>query len=106
MRLPVWGLGLVLLGALGARCEPPGEPVARHAPRAGDFVKLRGTLSDDVDCRLLKVDDGTVYSLSVRLPRMNNGAKVCVYGTVAEVSQCLTQPMLEVQSVRPWSSCP
>jgi hypothetical protein len=69
-------------------------------------VRIRGTLGEDVDCRLLRTESGHTYSLSARLPGYLNGAKVCVHGTIAETSQCLTQPMLEVQAVRPWSSCP
>jgi hypothetical protein len=100
------GLALIVAAVVGSRCDSPRGPIDRPAPKAGDFVKLRGTLGDDVDCRLLKVDDGRVYSLSVRVPRLINGSKVCIHGTVAEVSQCLTQPMIEVESVRPWTSCP
>jgi len=27
-------------------------------------------------------------------------------GNIAEASQCLTQPMIEVQQVKGWSACP
>ena len=99
-------LCLVVL-LLGARCDSPhitSEP--RREPRPGDFVKMRGTLGEDVDCRLFRPDGGGVYSLSVKLPQYINGSKVCIHGSVAEVSQCLTTPMIEVTQVRPWSSCP
>ncbi len=72
----------------------------------GEFIKIRGTLGEDVDCRLLKCDDGRTYSLSVRLPQYRNGTRLCIHGTVVEVSQCMLQPSIEVQTVRPWSSCP
>jgi hypothetical protein len=45
----------VLLLAVAARCEDPKAPTSKPPPRAGDFVKLRGTLAEDVDCRLQSV---------------------------------------------------
>lgn len=44
--------------------------------------------------------------LSVRLPNVLNGQRVCIRGTIRETSQCLTQPAIEVTMVRPPSSCP
>jgi hypothetical protein len=98
---------LLFVLAMFSRCDEPRSPASRPAdPRPGDRVQLRGTLSDDVDCRLLKLDDGRVYSLSARMPGYINGTRVCIVGTMAEASQCLTLPMVEVQQVKPWSSCP
>ena len=96
---------MLVLAAI-SRCNEPRAPAPKAEARPGDFVRVRGTLSEDVDCRLLRTDDGRAYSLSVKLPNYINGTKLCIHGTIAEVSQCLTQPMIEVQSVRPWSSCP
>lgn len=99
-------LALALLVVVSAsRCQEPRPTAAAYEPRAGDFVKLRGTLSEDVDCRLLRTDTGKVYSLSSRLPYVN-GTRICIHGTIVEISQCLTQPMIEVSSIRSWSSCP
>lgn len=96
----------MLLMAIGARCDEPRPPSPPSDPKPGDFVRLRGTLSEDVDCRLLRADDGRTYSLSARLRGYSNGVKVCIHGTVVEVTQCIAQPTIEVQSVRPPSSCP
>jgi hypothetical protein len=89
-----------------ARCEEPRPPAPPPDPKPGDRVQMRGTLTEDVDCRLLRADGGRLYSLSNRLRGWPNGSKVCIHGTLAEVSECLTQPMIEVQSVRPLSNCP
>jgi len=99
-------IAIMLVLAAVSRCDDPRPPAPKAEPKPGDFVRIRGTLSEDVDCRLLRTDDGRAYSLSVKLPAYVNGSKVCIHGTIAETSQCLTQPMIEVQSVRPWSSCP
>jgi hypothetical protein len=104
VRLPL--LALIVALAAGTRCGEPRSPAAPTDPRPGDFVRLRGTLAEDVDCWLLRADNGHTYSLSVRFRPRRHGTKTCVHGTLAEVTQCLTHPMIEVQAVRPLSSCP
>lgn len=105
MRI-VWILVLSWV-AVVSRCEEPRPKAPAADPRPGDFVRLRGTLGDDVDCRTIRVDDsGKVYSLSARLRGWPNGSKICVHGTLVEVTQCMTSPMIEVQALRPLSACP
>jgi len=99
-------MAVALWLAAVVRCEEPNPPAPPRDPQPGEFVKIRGTLTEDVDCRLLRADGGKLYSLSSPLRGWPNGSKVCIHGTLAEVTQCLTQPMIEVQSVRPLSSCP
>jgi len=70
-------------------------------------VHFRGTIGEDVDCKLLRLDDGTVYSLTGRVPAgLRSGQRVCVNGTLSATSQCLTQPSIEVDTIGNWSSCP
>jgi hypothetical protein len=103
LALPI----LLLLAPLFGCASQAARPTLLDAPpRVGDFVRLRGSLSEDVDCRLFRTDEGRVYSLSVRLPRITNGTKICIYGTITDVTQCLRTPMIEVESVRAWSACP
>ena len=97
---------VILWLAAVSRCDEPRQVAPPPEPRVGDFVKLRGTLGEDVDCRTFRADGGRTYSLSVRLPNYRNGIKVCLHGTLVEATQCMTTPMIEVQSIRPWSSCP
>jgi hypothetical protein len=104
LRLVVIVVSLWL--AAVSRCDEPKPPAPQPEPRPGDFVKLRGTLSEDVDCRLLRADNGRTYSLSSRLRGYPNGSKICIHGTVAEATSCMTSPMIEVQSLRPLSACP
>jgi hypothetical protein len=96
----------LLVLAAATRCDEARPPAPRPPPRPGDAVKLRGVLGEDVDCRLFRADGGTVYSLSVRVPNVVNGERVCIQGTILETSQCLTQPTIEVTAVRHWSACP
>lgn len=97
---------VVMALASVSRCDAPRAPQPMPEPRPGEFVRIRGTLSEDVDCRLLRTSEGRTFSLSARLPNYLNGTRLCIHGTISEASQCLTQPMIEVQAVRPWSSCP
>jgi hypothetical protein len=99
-------LALTLWLAAVGRCHDPSPPQAASDPKPGDFVRLRGTLSEDVDCRLLRADAGRTYSLSARLRGYPNGIKICIHGTLIELTQCIVQPTIEVQSVRPLSACP
>ena len=104
LRFPL--LFLMALLAVFSRCDSPHPATEKPKPVAGEFVKVHGTLSEDVDCRLLKCDDGSVYSLTTRLPSYINGTRICVHGTIIETTQCLVQPSIEVQSIRSWESCP
>jgi len=97
---------LMLWIAAVSRCDEPRPPEPAPVPGPGGFVRVRGSLAEDVDCRLLRAEGGRTYSLSSRLRNLANGTKVCIHGTLAEASPCMTAPMIEVQSVRPWSACP
>ena len=104
LRFPLLLLMAVL--AVFSRCDAPYPSTQKAKPRVGDSVKIQGTLSEDVDCRILKCEDGTSYSLTARLPNFINGTRICVHGTIIETTQCLVQPSIEVQSIRSWESCP
>ena len=99
---------LTLLVAVAAsHCDDARSTREPAKPAIGDTVKLRGTIAEDVDCPLLRLDDGTTFSLTGRVPRgLRSGERVCVGGTVVATSQCLTQPTIEVETVGGWSSCP
>ena len=110
-----WILFTLWLAAI-SRCDEPRSSDSKPdpsptlapgpGPHPGDFVRIRGILGEDVDCRLLSAEDGVTYSLNVRLGRYANGSRICVHGTLAEVSPCMTSPMIEVQSLKPPSACP
>jgi hypothetical protein len=89
-----------------SRCDGPNPRLPSPDPKPGDEVHIRGILDDDVDCRLLRADGGKVYSLSERLRNYRAGTRLCVHGTIAEVSQCIHGPTIDVSEIRPWSSCP
>lgn len=96
---------LALLASAGGCATTPAAPPPPD-PRPGDAVHIRGRLDADVDCRLLRTEDGKVYSLSERLPNLRNGSRICVFGTIAQASQCMHAPSIDVDQVKPWSACP
>lgn len=102
---PLLIAALLALAAISRCDEPAIPPPPPREPRPGEFVRLRGRIGEDVDCRLLRAEDGRTYSLSERLPNLRNGVRVCVHGTIAEVSQCMQGPTIEVEQIRPYTSC-
>ena len=103
-----WMMVAVMLVMAGeSMCSrPPGVSPGGGTAHPADEVRLRGALDEDVDCRLLRADNGQVYSLSVRLPRLHNGDRVCIRGTLTQNSGCLHSPMIEVADVSPAEQCP
>jgi len=95
---------ILWLASVAARCDHPNPPGPEARP--GELLKLRGTLGADVDCRTFHSEDGRIFSLDTNLRGYPNGTRVCIFGTVADASQCMTTPMLDVQTVKAWSSCP
>ena len=87
-----------------ARCGRE-APAVDAPPRIGDHVMIRGTLGDDVDCRLFRSDAGESYSLSARLRAYANGASLCIEGTLTDATGCIQSPMIDVVRVRPASQC-
>jgi hypothetical protein len=97
---------VILFVASLSRCDSPAPHLPPPDPKPGDAVRIRGTLDEDVDCRLLRAEGGKVYSLSERLPNYRNGLRICVHGTISTVSQCMHTPSIDVEQIRSWSSCP
>lgn len=94
---------IVLVVFLG--CSSPPAPPVVVDPKPGDSVRVRGTLDTDVDCRLLRTEDGKVFSLSIPLRNLLDGSRICVYGTVSQATQCMHTPGIDVDQIRPWSAC-
>jgi len=103
MRWVTWAVVLVMAGESLCNRGSGSASGPTHPP---DEVRLRGALDDDVDCRLLRADNGQVYSLSLRLPRYHNGDRVCIRGTLVQTSGCLRSPMIEVSDVSAADQCP
>ena len=68
---------------------------------AGQMINVRGTLTGEgVECQALRGDDGELYTLTGDLSGFEEGDRVKVRGTVAEVSICQQGTTIEVQSIR------
>jgi hypothetical protein len=67
----------------------------------GQMINVRGTLTDEgVECQALRGDDGELYTLTGDLSGFEEGDRVKVRGTVAEVSICQQGTTIEVQSIK------
>jgi hypothetical protein len=98
-------LASLLTLALGG-CSESGQTAAQPEPKPGESVRIRGILGADADCRLLRAESGRTYALAGHFPNYVNGQRVCVFGTVATLSQCLHSPAIDVDQIRAWGACP
>lgn len=99
------GLWLLLEdGTPLARLEPAAEPVALTP---GEHVALRGALAEGTECPMLVLDDGRRVSLTGERAGHAVGARVCVRGTVVEMSICMAgEATVSIESIGPESDCP
>jgi hypothetical protein len=68
---------------------------------AGQMINVRGTLTDEgVECQALRGDDGELYTLTGDLSGFEEGDRVKVRGTIAEISICQQGTTIEVQSIK------
>lgn len=97
---------LVLLTAAGVDAAQGNKDKSKNKDKndevtAGQMINVRGTLTDEgVECQALRGDDGELYTLTGDLSGFENGDRVKVRGTVAEVSICQQGTTIEVQSIK------
>lgn len=66
------------------------------------MINVRGTLTDEgVECQALRGDDGELYTLTGDLSGFEEGDRVRVRGTIAEVSICQQGTTLQILNIRP-----
>jgi hypothetical protein len=103
--LTLFVFALTLLAATGAYAAKGGnkdkDKNKDDGVNAGQMINVRGTLTDEgVECQALRGDDGELYTLTGDLSGFENGDRVKVRGTVAEVSICQQGTTIEVQSIK------
>ena len=100
--LALFVFALVLLGAAGAEAAKKDKNKDKNdGVNAGQMINVRGTLTDEgVECQALRGDDGELYTLTGDLSGFEDGDRVKVRGTVAEVSICQQGTTIEVQSIK------
>ena len=89
--LTLFVFALALLTATGAYAAKGGnkdkDKNKDNGGNAGQMINVRGTLTDEgVECQALRGDDGELYTLTGDLSGFENGDRVKVRGTLAEVS--------------------
>jgi hypothetical protein len=105
--LTLFVFALALLTAAGAYAAKGGNKDKKdkndngNNGNAGQMINVRGTLTDEgVECQALRGDDGELYTLTGDLSGFEEGDRVKVRGTVAEISICQQGTTIEVQSIK------
>jgi hypothetical protein len=104
-------LSLSLLTAAGAYADKGGNKGGKgggkgndnggNGGNSGQMINVRGTLTNEgVECQALRGDDGELYTLTGDLSGFEEGDRVKVRGTVAEISICQQGTTIEVQSIK------
>jgi hypothetical protein len=105
--LTLFVFALALLTAAGAYAAKGGNKDKNDnngkngGGKGGQMINVRGTLTDEgVECQALRGDDGELYTLTGDLSGFEEGDRVKVRGTLAEVSICQQGTTIEVQSIK------
>ena len=73
----------------------------------GQTLTVRGQLEAGVECPMIVTSDGRRYAVGGDLGRFKVGDRVCIRGTVAEVSFCMAgEATLAIVSIGAESECP
>lgn len=88
-------------GAYAAKNGKNGKNDGKGGTSAGQMINVRGTLTNEgVECQALRGDDGELYTLTGDLSGFEDGDRVKVRGTIAEISICQQGTTIEVQSIK------
>ena len=94
---------VVLVAALAGGCRD--DLPTKLGP--GQSVTIRGKIEAGVECPMLVTDFGRRVSLSGNLGTLKPGDRVCVKGTIAEVSFCMAgEATVAIETIGPEDSCP
>lgn len=94
------GIATVALG-----CREEESVPAKMVP--GATVTLRGQLAEGAECPMLIVANDRRFSLGGDLGRFRTGDRVCVIGTVSEMSICMAgEATIALTAIGPADSCP
>lgn len=101
MSVPgAWCL-VLLVTIVGCRAELP------VTLKPGQEVRTRGEIASGTECPMLVVGPGRRFSLAGELGRFRVGDRVCVHGTIAEMSMCMAgEATIAVAAIAPEDSCP
>jgi hypothetical protein len=98
LRIMFSSLSLALLISVGFGRDNAARPKAQETPKT---VVVVGTLTDEgVECRALRAEDGTLYTLVGELKGFKTGDKVRVVGQRVEVSTCMQGTTLSVKNIK------
>ncbi len=95
------GVGIVL-AVLTLGCNEQ-----RTTLKPGQTITIRGELVAGAECPLIVTRDDHRYSIGGDLGRFAVGDRVCVRGTIAEMSICMAgEATIALEWIAPADSCP
>lgn len=72
----------------------------------GQTVTLRGEIAAGAECPMLVVKPERRFSLAGELGHFKVGDRVCVHGTIAQMSMCMAgEATITIASIAPEDSC-
>jgi hypothetical protein len=103
MRLPM--IGFLAIAAVVTGCREQTPLPAKMVP--GATVTVRGRLAEGAECPMLIAANDRSFALGGDLGRFRTGDRVCVTGTVSEMSICMQgEATIAIQAIAPEDSCP
>ena len=104
-RMRVLTMLFVIAAVVGGCNEAKEQPMpAKMVP--GATITLKGKLTQGAECPLLVAANDRQFALGGDLGRFKTGDRVCVIGTVSEMSICMQgEATIAIQSIAPEDSC-
>jgi len=77
------------------------------SPTPGHAFTVRGELAAGVECPVIVTKDGHRYSVAGDLGSFKVGDRVCLKGTIAQVSVCMSgEATISLEAIGSEQSCP
>jgi hypothetical protein len=100
LRIMFASLSLALLISVGLGGDHATRPEAQAQERPKTVVVVGKLTDEGVECRALRAEDGTLYTLVGDLKDFKTGDKVRVVGERVEISTCMQGTTLSVKNIK------
>jgi hypothetical protein len=100
LRIIFSSLALALLISAGLGHDRAARPKVQAQEKPKTIVVVGKLTDEGVECRALRAEDGTLYTLVGELNGFKVGDKVRVVGQRAEISTCMQGTTLSVKNIK------
>ena len=99
-RPPLFGVSIAVALTVCACASSPAAPREVTPNPDTNVVKVQGELTNaGVECRAMRADNGSVYTLLGDLKGFKAGDRVAVEGTPVQISFCMQGTTLQVTQI-------